>query len=603
MEKNNITNKDRVQKEQIPALKLQYIPPDKFGYDTIGAVNQYCNYQRPKEDKQPNSEWVSNNNSYHEYPGNCEGIINNTNKGIENLSLGKNNSCGKTIVKKDSSNIRSYKSDGLGLLGKEPKCCNNIIKKGILPENKSMNFNSPTENIEKNSPSDYTSNNQNNPTHSKVAGKINCNSGNCNGWFWGDNYYRQLKSDYKFTKKNENGVEIPLSNLELVENSKKHGLKSIGHVFLNEHGLIVDSKGKCCDPKLYHSNNENKITNLDEDGKVKNNSCGSGCSEMNILSPIDFDHYNIDGDTKLDLTWKHVNECSDIGFKNEGGKFTTDCLSNAYALDNNKRDALQYSSWIKTRTDNKNVNETIHYGQIKTCVRDNIESDIRNSIKKANISMKKMKGDEVADVNSLGERTIGKRGLVDNMSIMINNEYRDLKDKEINNIKAAAETNSKYFKRNYFNNEKLKRKNIENNNYISPTEYIGWNPKLSCPNHNQNNINSINKGDCILPNFNNQNKIENVINKFKSRNNCGINNDSSCLNEKIDLHNFILGDTNSSDFSTHWDNIGNVDCSDVCYCYPINSDGKYECNENDPNCPYRCSCIDAKNKGCTNSLK
>ena len=420
----NDLNPNDFTKDMVPAKKLVYLPPDKFGFDTKSAVKQYCQYESdPNLDRnnrniqQPNRLWYSENN-YPRYPGSCDGLgIELNNNQIPNTG-NKGNTCGKPIFEKSKeSNIYFSKADNKGLKGKEPKCCKNFISQGTLPE-KENNFESP---LNPYGPDDYTKNKMilsqggnitfdtdpNDPSHSRVASYgVGVYDEN---YIWKPSFYQLAKTDYKFSKKDKNGLEIPISSSELISKTSDTGLNSIGHVFLNDYGLVVNSNGKCCDPSLYNQNN---------DGIVGN--CGTECEEMNIVQPID--HLN---DNQNE--WRPKNTvCNRTGYSSQG---ISECTNEASSFDNNERDAKQMRAWLMSRTP-RNANISKNKGQIRTCVNKKISNKISNVMSDLKNSKKILDGDNLGYNSNVmrdsetGKRVYGKYGLSDIIGNILNKEYQ-----------------------------------------------------------------------------------------------------------------------------------------------------------------------------------
>ena len=585
-----------VNKEQLPAKKLTFLPPEQNGYDLKKSLNQYCNYedvegkrvQYDRNIQQPNAEWLDNResidvNSYPKYPGSCKGLSNDEDDYIIELNKNRENafSCGKTItIERDGRRVT--KSDGKGLVGKEPKCCRNFITQGSLEEGK-------TDFEEENpraGPDDYTFNdydisrtgrvvyqkNENEPAQSKIATPRF--DGDQNKYIWKPSYYQRAKTSYPFKKKLPDGTIVPNDITELVSNASSTGLKGMGNVFLNEHGLILNEEGKCCDPSLY-GNNDDSISD----------DCGSGCSEINLINPID----------NLENNWTPLNSCTQKGYSGRGIK-TSDCISEAETDNLKMRNAKQLRAWFMTRLPNDS--NTSKPGQVLTCVNNSIANKMTQNLQNIKESRKILDGDDLNNAkeitrDSKGFRVLGKFGLSDIMGNMLDNEFTRMKEKEENLIKAYSKIGSNYseidysdYAMNYGNNEEVY---IENSDGSRKSR----NPSLKCP-HTQNSedLSSIPTGDCIVPTINKTDDIMEVINKFEKRNNCGINKNESCSKYQIKLSDIILSGRNQVDDvskNTHWAD-KSLNCDDVCFCYPESG----ICDENDPNCPHKCSCSRAK---------
>jgi hypothetical protein len=436
---------EQVSETQIPAKKLMFLPPEQYGFDTIGAMNEYCTYTSEEtvddnntNTQQPNIDWYSNE-EFPTYPGSCFGINKQTTETEIPLTGGdKDNTCGKSIMQFDSNiNENIVKADNLGLKGKEPKCCQYFIGKGNL-EGDDRYFKKPEIPF---GPNDYTANrevvsssrffesgkqvtyfeDEDNSSHSKIVSPGS--NKNDNEYIWKPSYFQRIKTDYKFTKKDSNGNEKPLNITELVSKTSKSGLKSLGNVFLNEHGLIVNSNGKCCDPSLYSETDENSIKG----------SCGFNCNETNLIEPID----NINNSSE---DWQPENNCTYTGFKKIGSRNLSNCMEYATS-NNNNRDANQIKSWLMTRIPNNN--SPVRPGQIRTCVNTNISNNISNNLIQINKSKKILDGTQVDETNFVDRRINGKYGLSEIMGNMLDKEYLRIKKKEVNRIKAAAKIGKK----------------------------------------------------------------------------------------------------------------------------------------------------------------
>ena len=382
---------------------------------------------------------------------------------------------------------------------------------------------------------------------------------------------------------------------ELVSKTSETGLNAIGHVFLNDHGLIVNQKGKCCDPSLYSDANNDEISG----------GCGTGCEEMNLIQPVDYTP------SSAGQNWEPNNACTDIGYKLHGNIFESNC-SETDIIDNDNRNATQLRSWLMTRIPHGDENNTLtnpkHAGQIRTCVNKIKSDNIGTNIKKIKKSRKVLYGTD-------------KYGLSNIMGNLLNTEYKRIEKKKINLIKAASRIGSVHREIDDATNEFIYVN--KNGNIVEKSR----NPTYICNDVSRSaELTNIAPGKCMIPRINTTEQISEVINKFEKRNNCGPNKNEKCSEYYIRLKDFVTGGVDqSADKSTHWGDKsltsglkgpGGVNCDNVCFCYPkdgsdcVSSDncvqpGEY-CNEKDMVagvcpicCPYQCSCSDAKAKGCT----